>query len=246
MKLLEVVRGEKTAKDVLKTCMSFARKIKKVPVCVGVCPGFVGNRILFQRQAQGQKLILEGALPQQVDKVLVDFGLPMGVFQMSDLAGLDIGWSRETSKGETIRDVLCEQDRRGQKTGAGYYDYDDRRVPSPSAEVEKIILEFSEKAGLERRDISDEEILERCLYPMINEGARILDEGIAIRASDIDVIWVYGYGWPVYRGGPMHYANSIGLDKVVETLRKYREMTGDEAFEPAPLLAKLADEGKGF
>ncbi len=246
MKLLEVVRGEATEKDVLKTCMSLAKRIKKVPACVGVCPGFVGNRILFQRQAQGQQLILEGALPQQVDKVLVDFGLPMGVFQMSDLAGLDIGWSAETSKGETIRDVLCEQDRRGQKTGAGYYDYDEKRNPSPSADVEKIILEFSEKAGLERREVSDDEILERCLYPMINEGAKILDEGIAIRASDIDVIWVYGYGWPVYRGGPMHYANSVGLDKVVATLRQYREATGDEAFEPAPLLVKLAEEGKGF
>ncbi len=152
MKLLEVVRGEATDKDVLKTCMSMARRIKKVPACVGVCPGFVGNRILFQRQAQGQKLILEGALPHQVDKVLVDFGLPMGVFQMSDLAGLDIGWSAETSKGETIRDVLCEAGRRGQKTGAGYYDYDEKRTPSPSPEVEKIILEFSEKAGLERRE----------------------------------------------------------------------------------------------
>ena len=246
MKLLEVVRGEATDKDVLKTCMSTAKRIKKVPACVGVCPGFVGNRILFQRQDQGQKLILEGAMPHQVDKVLVDFGLPMGVFQMSDLAGLDIGWSAATSKGETIRDVLCEQDRRGQKTGAGYYDYDEKRSPSPSADVEKIILEFSEKAGLERREVSDEEILERCLYPMINEGAKILDEGIAIRASDIDVIWVYGYGWPVYRGGPMHYANSIGLDKVVATLRKYREATGDAAFEPAPLLVKLAEEGGSF
>ena len=246
MKLLEVVRGEKTANDVLKTCMSFAKRIKKVPVCVGVCPGFVGNRILFSRQEQGQSLILEGAMPEQVDKVLVDFGLPMGVFQMSDLAGLDIGWSAETSNSESIRDVLCEQGRRGQKTGAGYYDYDERRTPSPSADVEKVILEFSEKAGMERREVSDEEILERCLYPMINEGAKILDEGIAIRASDIDVIWVYGYGWPGYRGGPMHFANSIGLDKVVATLRKYQEQTGDDAFEPAPYLVKLAEEGGRF
>ncbi len=246
MKLLEVVRGEATEKDVLKTCMSMAKRIRKVPACVGVCTGFVGNRILFQRQAQGQQLILEGAMPHQVDKVLVDFGLPMGVFQMSDLAGLDIGWSAETSKGETIRDVLCEQDRRGQKTGAGYYDYDEKRNPSPSPEVEKIILEFSEKAGLERREVSDEEILERCLYPMVNEGAKILEEGIAIRASDIDVIWVYGYGWPVYRGGPMHYANSIGLDKIVATLRRYQEATGDPAFEPAPLLIRLAQEGGSF
>lgn len=246
MKLLEVVRGKATADDVLKTCMGFAKRIGKVPVAVGVCPGFVGNRILFQRQAQGQQLILEGALPQQVDEVLVEFGLPMGVFQMSDLAGLDIGWSRETSKGETLRDVLCEQDRRGQKTGAGYYDYDDNRKPSPSPTVERVIREFSKKAGIERREISDEEILERCIYPMINEGAKILEEGIALRASDIDVIWVYGYGWPVYRGGPMHYAESIGLDKVVTTLRRYREQTGDSFWEPAPLLVRLAEEGKGF
>ena len=246
MKLLEIVRGDKTAKDVIKTCMSFARRIKKVAVLVGVCPGFVGNRILFQRQAQGQSLILEGALPQQVDKVLTDFGLPMGVFQMSDLAGLDIGWSAETSKGETIRDVLCEAGRRGQKTGAGYYDYDDKRNPSPSAAVEEIILDFSEKAGLSRREVSDEEILERCIYPMINEGAKILEEGIAIRASDIDVTWVYGYGWPVYRGGPMHYANSVGLDKIVATMRKYQQQTGDDFWEPAPLLVKLAEEGGSF
>ena len=170
----------------------------------------------------------------------------MGAFQMSDLAGLDIGWSKDTSKGATIRDVLCEADRRGQKTGAGYYDYDENRTPSPSPMVEKLILEFSAKAGLERREISEAEILERCIYPMINEGAKILDEGIAIRASDVDVTWVYGYGWPVYRGGPMHYGDSIGLDKVVATLRKYHDMTGNADFEPAPLMVRLAQEGKGF
>jgi 3-hydroxyacyl-CoA dehydrogenase len=239
MKLLEIVRGDKTANDVIKTCMSFAKRINKIAVLVGVCPGFVGNRILFPRQAQAQKLILEGALPHEVDKVLVDFGMPMGAFQMSDLAGLDIGWSAETSKGETIRDLLCEADRRGQKTSAGYYDYDENRTPSPSSVVEDIIHSFAEQAGTEQRDISEEEILERCIYPMINEGARILEEGIAIRASDIDVTWVYGYGWPRYRGGPMHYADSIGLDKVVATLRKYGE-------EPAALMVKLAQEGKGF
>jgi 3-hydroxyacyl-CoA dehydrogenase len=246
MKLLEIVRGDKTSKEVIKTCMSFAKRIGKTAVLVGVCPGFVGNRILAKRQAQASQLILEGALPHEVDKVLFDFGLPMGAFQMSDLAGLDIGWNRETSKGESIRDLLCEADRRGQKTGAGFYDYDENRKPSPSPMVEKLILEFSEKAGQERRDIGEEEILERCIYPMINEGAKILDEGIAIRASDVDVTWVYGYGWPVYRGGPMHYADSIGLDKVVATLRKYHEMTGDPDFEPAPLLVRLAGEGKGF
>lgn len=239
MKLLEIVRGDNTFDDVIKTCMSFAKRIKKTAVLVGVCPGFVGNRILFPRQTQAQKLIMEGALPHQVDKVLVDFGMPMGAFQMSDLAGLDIGWSAETSKGDTIRDLLCEADRRGQKTSAGYYDYDENRAPSPSPMVEDIIRDFSEKAGYTSRDISDEEILERCIYPMINEGAKILDEGIAIRASDIDVTWVYGYGWPIYRGGPMHYGDSVGLDKVVETLRKYGE-------EPSPLMVKLAEEGKGF
>ena len=246
MKLLEIVRGDKTAKDVIKTCMSFAKKINKKAVLVGVCPGFVGNRILFPRQNQAQRLILEGALPHQVDKVLVDFGLPMGAFQMSDLAGLDIGWSAETSKGESIRDMLCEADRRGQKTSAGYYDYDAKRTPSPSSMVEEIILQFSEKAGLQRREISDEEILERCIYPMINEGAKILEEGIAIRASDIDVTWVYGYGWPIYRGGPMHYADSVGLDKVVATMRKYAQQTGDSSWEPSPLMVRLAEEGKGF
>ena len=246
MKLLEIVRGEKTGKDVIRTCMSFAKGIKKTAVLVGVCPGFVGNRILARRQAQANALILEGALPHEVDKVLFDFGLPMGAFQMSDLAGLDIGWNRETSKGETLRDMLCEADRRGQKTGAGYYDYDENRQPSPSPEVEKLILEFSEKSGRKRRAISEQEILERCIYPMINEGAKILDEGIAIRASDVDVTWVYGYGWPVYRGGPMHYADSIGLDKVVATLNNYLEMTGDPAFEPAELMVQLAQQDKGF
>jgi 3-hydroxyacyl-CoA dehydrogenase len=246
MKLLEIVRGDATAKDVIKTCMAFAKRIKKTAVLVGVCPGFVGNRILFPRQAQAQALILEGALPHEVDKVLFDFGLPMGAFQMSDLAGLDIGWNRETSNSETIRDVLCEAGRRGQKTGAGYYDYDEKRNPSPSAKVEEIILQFSEKAGIERREVSEEEILERCIYPMINEGAKILEEGIAIRASDIDVTWVYGYGWPVYRGGPMHYADSVGLDKIVVTMRKYGEQTGDSFWEPAPLMVRLAEEGKGF
>ena len=246
MKLLEIVRGDKTGKEVIKTCMSFAKRIGKTAVLVGVCPGFVGNRILFPRQAQAQRLILEGVLPHEVDKVLVEFGMPMGAFQMSDLAGLDIGWSAETSKGESIRDLLCEAGRRGQKTSAGYYDYDEKRTPSPSPVVEEIIRSFSEQAGVTPRDISEEEILARCIYPMINEGAKILEEGIAIRASDIDVTWVYGYGWPVYRGGPMHYADSIGLDKVVAALRKYAEQTGDSSWEPAPLMVRLAEQGKGF
>jgi 3-hydroxyacyl-CoA dehydrogenase len=246
MKLLEIVRGDHSSKEVIKTSMSFAKKIGKAAALVGVCPGFVGNRILAQRQYQAQQLILEGALPHEVDKVLFDFGMPMGPYQMSDLAGLDLGWDAEKSNGETIRDRLCEAGRRGQKTGAGYYDYDENRTPTPSADVEKIIMEFSEKSQKIRRDIDDEEILARCIFPMINEGAKILDEGIAIRSSDIDVVWVYGYGWPIYRGGPMHYADSIGLDKVVAKMREFGEITGDPVWEPAPLLVRLAEEGKGF
>jgi 3-hydroxyacyl-CoA dehydrogenase len=245
MKLLEVVRGEKTSKPVIATAMQLAKKIGKVPVLVGVAFGFVGNRMLFQRQTQANQLILEGATPWQVDKVHTDFGWPMGPFQMADLAGLDIGWSKETSKGESVRDVLCEMDRRGQKTGAGFYDYDEKRVGSPSRLVEDIILGFSEKAGIERREISDQEILERCLYPMINEGAKILEEGKASRASDIDVVWIYGYGFPVYRGGPMFYGDAVGLKKVVESLEGYQARHGD-VFKPAAMLKRLADEGKGF
>ena len=246
MKLLEVVRGSKTAKDVIKTCMSFAKLINKKAVLVGVCPGFVGNRMLASRQAQAAQLMMEGALPQQIDKVIFDFGKPMGPFQMSDLAGLDLGWDKATSTGKTIRDRLCELDRRGQKTGAGYYDYDENRTPSPSPIVEEIIKEFAAKSGNEAREISDQEILERCIYPMINDGAKILEEGIAIRASDIDVVWVYGYGWPIYRGGPMHYANSIGLDTVVAKMRELQERTGSDFWQPCQLMVDLAAQGKGF
>jgi 3-hydroxyacyl-CoA dehydrogenase len=245
MRLLEVVRGEKTAKPVIATVMQLAKKIGKIGVLVGVCHGFVGNRMLEQRQREAGKLILEGAMPWDVDRVLYDFGLPMGPFAMSDLAGLDIGWSKEKSTSSTIREILCEMDRRGQKTGAGFYDYDESRNAKPSPVVEKIILEFAAKKGINRRTISDEEILQRCIYPMINEGAKILAEGKAQRASDIDIVWINGYGWPVYRGGPMFYADLIGLDKVVAKLKEF-EATMGEAFKPAPLLEKLAKEGKRF
>jgi 3-hydroxyacyl-CoA dehydrogenase len=170
----------------------------------------------------------------------------MGPFQMSDMAGLDIGWSKETSTGSTIRERLCEADRRGLKAGAGYYRYEKGdRTPIPDPEVEKIILEFSAKHQIKRRPVDDQEILERCLYPMINEAAKILDEGIAIRASDIDVVWVYGYGWPVYRGGPMFYADSVGLDKVLARLEHYRKQHGEE-WAPSPLLERLVKDGKKF
>lgn len=246
MKLLEIVRGEKTADPVIKTCMAFAKRIKKVATLVGVCPGFVGNRILFMRQHQANLVALEGAPVEKVDQVLFDFGFPMGAFQMADLAGLDLGWDKEKSNSETVSDRLCEQDRRGQKTGAGFYDYDEKRRPTPSSLVADLIKDHAEKSGVTRREFSDEEILDRCVLPMINEGAKILDEGIAMRASDIDVVYVYGYGWPIYRGGPMHYANSIGLDKVVEKLRLYQEKTDDDFWTPSPYLVDLAENGKKF
>jgi 3-hydroxyacyl-CoA dehydrogenase len=246
MKLLEVVRGAKTAKAVIATAMAIGKQVGKTPVLVGVCHGFVGNRMLALRQAQANRLIMEGAMPWDVDRVLVDFGMPMGPFQMADLAGLDIGWSKATNKSETVRDKLCEIDRRGQKTGAGFYDYDENRTPRPSPVSEKIILDLSAANGFTRRQIDDQEILERCVYPMINEGAKILEEGIAIRASDIDVVWIYGYGWPVYRGGPMFYADLVGLAKIRDRLSHYASALDDKSIEPAALLLKLAAAGKGF
>jgi 3-hydroxyacyl-CoA dehydrogenase len=245
MKLLEIVRADHTAKDVIATSMKLAKQIGKIAVLVGVTPGFVGNRILGQRQREAQKLVMEGAMPWDVDRVLYDFGFPMGPFAMSDLAGLDIGWVKEKSHGETIRDVLCEMDRRGQKTGAGYYDYDENRNPSPSPVTEKIINDFIAKSGVNPRKISDEEILERCIYPMINEGAKILEEGKAIRPSDVDVVWVNGYGWPVYRGGPMFYGDQIGPDKVLAKMQEFQAKMGD-TFKPSALLEKLVSEGKKF
>jgi len=245
MKLLEEVRADHTSKPVIATSMKIGKKIGKIAALVGVCPGFVGNRILGQRQREAQKLMFEGAMPWDIDRVLYDFGFPMGPFAMSDLAGLDIGWVKETSKGETIRDVLCELDRRGQKTGAGYYDYDESRVAHPSPVTEKIIQDFVARSGVNPRHISDEEILERCLYPMVNEGAKILEEHMAIRASDIDVIWQNGYGWPVYRGGPMWWGDHVGLDKVLAKMTDFQATMGD-VYKPAALLETMVAEGKSF
>ena len=243
MRLVEVVRADHTSNAVIATSMALAKRIGKMAALVGVCRGFVGNRILAPRQMQANELLLEGAMPWDVDRVLFDFGFPMGPFAMSDLAGLDIGWSKETSKGETLRDVLCEMDRRGQKNGRGFYDYAADRSSSPSPEVEKVILDFAARSGKAPRKVSDEEILERCVFPMINEGFKILAEGKAIRASDIDVIWVNGYGWPVYRGGPMFYAEQVGLANVLEKLKQFEKDFG-EAFAPAPLLEQAVAEGK--
>lgn len=245
MKLLEIVRGAKTAPDVLVTAMQLAKKIKKVAVVAGVCHGFIGNRMLMPRQVEATKLLLEGATPEQVDRVHVEFGMPMGPFQMADLAGVDIGWHRDPTRIENIRDALCAIDRWGQKKGAGFYDYDDKRRPSPSPVVQQIIEEFAAKQGVTRRDISDEEIVERTLYTMVNEGAKILEEGMAQRASDIDVVWVYGYGWPVYRGGPMFWADTEGLQKIVEGLRNQEERMGSD-FSFSKLLLDKAEKGEKF
>ncbi len=257
MKLLENVRGAKTGKDVIATVMNLSKKIGKVPVLVGVCEGFVGNRMLRQRSVQASYLIEEGATPQQVDKVLYDFGFPMGPFAMSDLAGNDVSWrirqgNKEKDKRNQrysgyVADAICELGRFGQKTGKGWFLYNlPDRTPVPDPEVQKIIEETSKKLGIARREVSDQEILERTLYPMVNEGAKILEEGMAQRALDIDVIWVNGYGWPVYRGGPMFWADQIGVKKIYDALNKYHEQTGDSFWKPAPLLKKLAETGGTF
>jgi len=245
MKLLEVVRGAKTAPDVLLTAMQLGKKIRKVPVVAGVCHGFIGNRMLMPRQIEATKLLLEGASPEQIDRVHVEFGMPMGPFQMADLAGVDIGWHRDPNRIENVRDALCAIDRWGQKKGAGFYDYDEKRRPTPSPVVQQIIEDFARKQGVERREISDEEIVERTLYTMVNEGAKILEEGIAQRASDIDVVWVYGYGWPVYRGGPMFWADSVGLQKIVDGLKRQEERMKPE-FSFSTLLLEKAAKGESF
>jgi 3-hydroxyacyl-CoA dehydrogenase len=245
MKLLEVVRGDKTAPDVLLTAMQIGKKIRKVPVVAGVCHGFIGNRMLMPRQVEATKLLLEGATPEQVDRVHVEFGMPMGPFQMADLAGVDIGWHRDPNRIENIRDALCAIDRWGQKKGAGFYDYDEKRRATPSPVVQQIIEDFAKKQGVERREISDQEIVERTLYTMVNEGAKILEEGIAQRASDIDVVWVYGYGWPVYRGGPMFWADTEGLGKIVDGLKRQEERMKPE-FSFSRVLLEKAEKGERF
>ena len=244
MRLLEVVRGDATANEVIATCMAMAKTIGKVPVLCRVCHGFIGNRMLFMRRIEADTMILEGATPAQVDRVIFDYGFPMGPFAMSDLAGLDIGWKEETSSSSTVREILCENGRRGQKNGRGYYTYDpETRAATPDPEVEQMIRDFAATKGIEPREVSDQEILERCLYPMINEGAKILDEGIAIRGSDIDVVWINGYGWPLYTGGPMYWADTVGLDEVALKIRHYAETLGGAHWQPAPLLEKLAADG---
>ena len=249
MKLLEIVRGKATAYDTLKTAMAVGQRIGKVGVISGVCDGFIGNRMLHKRFAQVERLLIEGALPQEIDAALTEFGFAMGPCAVGDLAGLDVGWRIRKERGTKapISDALCEAGRFGQKTGKGYYLYEPgSRVPRPDPEVERLILETSKRLGVERRPISKEEIVERTIYPMINEGARILEDGIAMRPGDIDVVWVYGYGWPVARGGPMYYADQVGLGVIADRLGHYADELADKTLAPAPLLARLAAEGKGF
>ncbi|HEV2300901.1 MAG TPA: 3-hydroxyacyl-CoA dehydrogenase NAD-binding domain-containing protein [Stellaceae bacterium] len=249
MWLLEVVRGKATSFPALATAIALGRRLGKVPVTVGVCYGFVGNRMLARRSVEAERLLLEGASPQQVDAALYDFGFPMGPCAMMDLAGLDVGWLIRKGRGEraVIEDALCEKGHFGQKTGKGYFRYEPgSRAPLPDAEAEAIIRDAAARLGVSRRDIGAEEIVERLIFPMINEGARILEEGIASRPGDIDVIWVYGYGWPAWRGGPMFHADELGLESVVQRLARYAERSRDESLRPAPLLARLAAAGKGF
>jgi 3-hydroxyacyl-CoA dehydrogenase len=245
MKLLEVVRGSATSKPVVATAMKLGKTLGKVAVLVGVCHGFVGNRMLAARQREAQKLILEGAMPWDVDRVLYDFGFPMGPFAMADLAGLDLGWKKETSTSSSVREILNEMGRWGQKTSAGFYDYDETRKASPSPIVEKVVLDFAAKQGVERREISDQEILERCLYPMVNEGAKILEEGIALRPGDIDIVWINGYGWPVYRGGPMFWADLVGAGVIAGRMKEFQTRLGDD-FAVSTLLEKLGEKCGAF
>jgi 3-hydroxyacyl-CoA dehydrogenase len=239
MKLLEVVRGAKTGASELATVMQLAGKIGKVPVVSGVCHGFIGNRMLSKRQEQANALLMEGAAYYDIDQVLLNFGFPMGPFQMGDLAGLDIGWHRDPSKVTTIREALCAVGRWGQKTGKGFYDYDENRQRNPSDEVKAIIADFAAKSGVSQREVSKQEIFERLLYPMVSEGALILEEGIAQRAGDIDLVWLNGYGWPAWTGGIMYWADHEGLGKIVDGLKQH-------GLPVAPLLEKLATSGGQF
>ena len=256
MRLLEIVRGAQTAPDVLATSLQLAKQIKKVAVVSGVCDGFIGNRMLARYGAAAQGLINAGALPQQIDGALQKFGLAMGPFRMGDLAGLDIGWATRKRKAAEagvemkpiVADMLCEAGRFGQKTGAGWYRYEaGNRTPLPDSVTEQLIADYRAAHGITPRKISDEEIVERCIFALVNEGARILEEGIAARASDIDLVYLNGYGFPLHRGGPMLYADTVGLPQVVRSLRRFAAEPGaDASWQPAPLLVRLAEEGRSF
>ena len=255
MKLMENVRGAQTSAETIATIMKLSKAIGKVGVLVGVCDGFVGNRMLYAYRRQADFLLEEGALPQQIDRVIYDFGMPMGPYAMGDLAGLDVGWrirkgqaaTRPTHlRYSTVADRVCALGRFGQKTGAGWHRYEPgNRTPIPDPEIEQLIVSISEEQGITRRPITDQEILERCLYPLVNEGAKILEEGLALRPGDIDIVWIYGYGFPRYRGGPMFWADLVGVRTIYEVMSRLHDEHGDW-LEPAPLLRRLAEQGKGF
>ena len=256
MKLMENVRGAQSSDETIATTMKLSKTIGKIGVLVGICDGFVGNRMLYAYRRQADFLLEEGALPDQIDRVIYDFGMPMGPYAMGDLAGLDVGWrirQRQAAtrpahlRYSTVADRVCELGRFGQKTSAGWFRYDPgSRTPIPDPVVNELVLQVSADNGFIRRDVSDQEILERCMYPLINEGAKILEEGLAQRASDIDVIWMYGYGFPRYRGGPMFWADLVGLDTIYHMMRRLHDEHGDYWLEPAPLLKQLAEQGRGF
>ncbi len=255
MRLLENVRGAKTSPDVYATAMKVGKTIGKVPVLVGVCDGFVGNRMLAKRTRECGFMLEEGALPWQIDKVIYNFGFPMGPYAMGDMAGLDVGWRNRKAKFDSLTprekacniiDKICEMGRFGQKTGSGFYKYDEKRNATPDPFIEELIIKHSQEVGIKRRTITEQEIIERAIYSMINEGAKILEEGIAARPLDIDVVWLFGYGFPIYLGGPMFYADTVGLKKVYDAILKYKDMVGAEYWTPSPLLEKLAKEGNGF
>ena len=241
MRLLEIVRAEETADDVVATSVNLARQIGKIATLVGVCPGFVGNRVLFARQYQANALVYEGVMPWDVDAAFNAFGFKMGPFQMADLAGLDIGWKKGAKTTNPIRDALCELDRRGQKTGAGYYDYDESRKNIPSDVTAKIIREIT---GAGDSTLSSDAIIDRCVIPMINEALAILEENKAQRPSDIDVVWINGYGWPLDKGGVLYYADTIGAEKVLSVMTELA--ASDNSIKVSPLLRELAASGGRF
>jgi 3-hydroxyacyl-CoA dehydrogenase len=254
MRLVEIVRGKATSREVVMTALALAKKLGKVGVVVGNCWGFVGNRMMLPYMREAQFLVEEGATPEQVDRALTNFGMAMGIFAVDDMGGIDVQWRvREERKHmekpglrtPLVLEKLFHSERLGQKTGAGWYRYDENRKPIPDPEVHALIEKTAQEGGVERRHITDDEIVERCIYIMINEGAKILEEGYALRAADIDVIYLTGYGYPAYRGGPMWYADTVGLKKVRDRIREFHQKHG-EFWEPAPLLDKLADQGETF
>jgi len=254
MRLLEIVRGRETGKEVIATCMQLAKKIRKVGVLVGNCRGFVGNRMFGPYRREAQFLIEEGASVEAVDKALYDYGMAMGPLATGDLAGLDVGWRirKEYSHLEKpgvrqplAEDRLCEMGRYGQKTGAGWYKYDENRRPIHDPEVADWVRAWAREAGITQREITAEEMVDRCIYALVNEGARILEEGFALRSVDIDIIYLNGYGFPAHRGGPMWYADTVGLKKVYDRISEFHQQHG-ELWEPAPLLRQLAEQGKTF